>query len=117
VHASGRRLPAHGPAHAVHPLPAPSARIFTPKFGLAYTRFRSKSGGSTDGSGGRIGFQWGIQAALELDIFEPRAARSLDEEWGINHSYLFFELYGVQVNNPIDVGTDLGWVAGLGLEL
>lgn len=91
--------------------------IFTPKIGLGYTRFRSRSGGTTDGRGGSMGLHWGAQIALELDIFEPRAARALDEEWGINHSYVFFELYGSQLNSGLEVGTDFGWVAGLGLQL
>lgn len=91
--------------------------VISPKIGLGYTRFRSESGGSTDGRGGSFGLHWGVQFALELDGFEPRAARALDDQWGINHSYVFFELYGSQANSGLNVGSDLAWVAGLGLQL
>lgn len=58
--------------------------------------------------------RWGAQLALELDIFEPRAARALDEEWGINHSFIFFELYGNVSLGSVDVSA-IAWAAGLGV--
>ncbi|MDH5493208.1 MAG: hypothetical protein OEY14_14740 [Myxococcales bacterium] len=57
-----------------------------------------------------FGLRWGLQLALELDPLEPRAARALDEEWGINHSFLFFELFG----STADLGDPMAWAAGLG---
>ena len=31
---------------------------------------------------------------VELDFINPARARSLDEDWGINHTTLFFEILG-----------------------
>ena len=56
-----------------------------------------------------------MQFALELDFIEPRAARRLDVEWGINHSYLFLELYGSLFGTSIPVRDTFTWSAGLGL--
>ena len=53
--------------------------------------------------------------ALELDFIEPRAARRLDEDWGINHSYLFVELYGSLLGSSIPMRDAFTWSAGLGL--
>ena len=39
----------------------------------------------------------------------------MDEEWGINHSFLFFELFGFEPSGKsLAVGDDLTWTAGLG---
>ncbi|MEY4577076.1 MAG: hypothetical protein RL701_1779, partial [Pseudomonadota bacterium] len=54
------------------------------------------------------------QLALDLDTFEPGGARALDEEWGINHSYVFFE---VQHFFPSAKSLEIGgtsWLLGLG---
>ena len=53
--------------------------------------------------------------AFELDVIEPRAARRLDEDWGINHSYLFLELYGSLFGTSIPMRDTLTWSMGLGL--
>ena len=43
-----------------------------------------------------------------------RAARNLDEEWGINHSFLFFELSWFHpTDDSLPIG-DNSWAAGLG---
>ena len=39
-------------------------------------------------------------------------ARNLDDEWGINHSYLLFELFGSTADFG---GSSLAWTGGLGL--
>jgi hypothetical protein len=68
--------------------------VITGKLGLDTIFWRSRRGGDSQGSGRSLGLRWGVMFALELDFIEPRAARRLDEDWGINHSYLFMELYG-----------------------
>jgi hypothetical protein len=89
---------------------------FTGKFGLDMIHWSASTGENHDGSGLSTGLRWAVQAALELDVFEPRAARALDEEWGINHTMLFFELFGSTAEgNSLPLGTGLAWAAGLGL--
>jgi hypothetical protein len=89
---------------------------FAGKLGLDMVHWSASTGDNDDGSGLSTGLRWAVQAALELDFFEPRAARALDEEWGINHTMLFFELYGSTAEGgSLPVGTGLSWAAGLGL--
>ena len=55
------------------------------------------------------------QLALDLATFEPGGARALDEEWGINHTYLFGEVfYFTPTSKSLDLGTTT-WLLGLGL--
>lgn len=68
------------------------------------------SGGS-GGGGTTFGLRWGAQAALELDFINPRRARALDEEWGINHTYLFVEFFG----SSAQLASRFAWTIGLGL--
>lgn len=91
--------------------------VFTGKAGVDYWRFHSSGGGEGNNfRAGAWGFHWAAQIALELDVFERSAANRLDAEWGINHSYLFFELYGSTARDgSFTVGDSLAWVAGLGL--
>ncbi len=93
--------------------------IFTPKLGLDFGYFQTGTSGVTQADGWSIGVDWGLQLALELDFLEPRAARRLDEEWGINHSEIFFELFGSTMGSFSDrqlpLGSSLAWAAGLGL--
>lgn len=74
--------------------------------------------GITQADGWSVGLRWAAQIALELDFLEPRAARRLDDEWGINHSEIFFELFGSTMgqwsSDMLPVGTGLAWAAGLG---
>lgn len=92
--------------------------VFTGKFGPEVAFWWASTGSRSDKSNFSPGLRWAAQVALELDFLEPRAARSLDEEWGINHTYLFFELYGSSAGkfkstaNP--VGDAFTWAAGLG---
>jgi hypothetical protein len=88
--------------------------IITGKLGYQWTHWSTDSGGRTDGTGWSLGLLWGAQLALDLDFFEPAAARNMDEEWGINHSFLFFELMKFVPNaKSLPIG-DLTWTAGLG---
>ncbi len=67
--------------------------VFLGKLGLDTVFWSTSTGGSGDADGVSLGLRWAVQAALELDFFERSAARTLDEEYGINHSRLFVELY------------------------
>lgn len=89
--------------------------IFTGKAGMDVVPWRSEKGGQSDGSGVSFGFRWALQMALELDFLEPRSARSLDNTWGINHSYLFFELFGSTADTSIALQDSLAFAGGLGL--
>lgn len=91
--------------------------IVTGKVGYTWNHWTASTGGVEDESGVSVGLRWGAQLALDLDFFEPRAARAMDEEWGINHSYAFFELFQY---HPTDSSLELGglqWIAGLGFVL
>jgi hypothetical protein len=89
--------------------------VFTGKLGADFVLWMGEGGEAGDVSNVSYGLRWAAQVALELDWFERRAARSLDDEWGINHSYLFFELYGSTASGPMDVGTAFAWSTGLAL--
>jgi hypothetical protein len=43
------------------------------------------------GRGGTIGWQVSPGLAIRLDQFEPKTARTFDNEIGVNHSYIFIE--------------------------
>ncbi|NOY92180.1 MAG: hypothetical protein GXP55_13370 [Deltaproteobacteria bacterium] len=88
--------------------------IFSGKLGLDTIFFRSRTGGRVDGEGKTFGLRWGLQVALELDFLDMRAARALDEDWGINHSFIFFELYGSTANSTMALG-DRTFAGGLGM--
>jgi hypothetical protein len=92
--------------------------IITPKFGLDMGYYQTGTSGATQQDGWSVGLSYGAQLALELDFLDVRAARRLDEEWGINHSEIFFELYGSTMGSfsdrQIPLGTGLAWAAGLG---
>lgn len=89
--------------------------IVTGKLGYQWARWSTESGGQDDESGWSVGLLWAVQLGLDLDTFDPSAARSMDEEWGINHSFLFFELFGFNPSDDsLDIGDELAWTAGLG---
>jgi len=76
--------------------------------------------GEERGFGGSLGLRLGGGIMLRLDWIEPRAARSMDNEYGINHSYIFFEYYwawidGFGQEGRMNVG-DATWALGLALE-
>lgn len=79
-----------------------------------------------DGKIGR-GSTWGTHFAVGgmflLDALEPSSAMALDNEVGINHSYLFFEWmvsnldgFGAPAGSEMRVGAST-WVAGLAFEM
>lgn len=90
---------------------------FAGKIGYEWAHWDAESGGGDDADGWSQGLLWGGQVALDLDTFEPRQARMLDEEWGINHSFLFFEIFGFEPSrSSLEIG-DVAWTAGLGFVM
>lgn len=87
--------------------------LLTGKLGVDFVLWDEDKGETQSGSGLGIGLRWGVNAALELDFFDRAAARSLDEEWGINHTYLFFEYWGSTAEDDFALG-DQTWSIGLG---
>jgi hypothetical protein len=85
---------------------------FAAKLGYDFVRWTTDTGKSNDANGLNTGFRWGGQAALELDFFDHQAARRLDEEWGINHTFLLFEYFD---SNTKGTG-DATFQFGLGLQ-
>ena len=98
------------------------------KLGLNYTFWRVTDGNGNvpyppeggRGSGGTAGWQGALGASFLLDFIDPDAARNLDMETNINHSYLFFEwnwmeATGLGMSNKLHVG-DNRWVLGLMFE-
>jgi hypothetical protein len=53
--------------------------------------------GNDRGEGGTYGYQFSPGVMLRLDEFEPRVARTFDNEIGVNHSYIFFEFLWAKV--------------------
>lgn len=92
--------------------------VLTPKIGVDFGYWQTGVTGRTQGDGWTIGLHWGAQIALELDFLDPRAAHRLDNAWGINHSEIFFEVYGADIgpfsDHMLPLGTALTWAAGLG---
>jgi hypothetical protein len=66
---------------------------FAGKIGYELVRWKASTGGDKDGDGLNKGLRWGAQAAFELDWFDRGTARRMDEDWGVNHTYLLFEWY------------------------
>jgi hypothetical protein len=88
--------------------------IVTGKLGYGWMHWATNSGDQDKHDGWSVGLAWGVQFALDLDALDAAAARNLDEEWGINHAFLFFELSWF---HPTDDSLPIGdntWAAGLG---
>jgi hypothetical protein len=97
------------------------------KLGLNYTFWQINDGNGDvpyyqggHGSGGTAGWQAAAGMSLMLDIFDPDAARGLDMETGVNHSYVFFEwnhvdASGLGMSKQLHVG-DSRWVLGFMFE-
>lgn len=93
--------------------------VLTGKLGPDFGYYQTGTTGRTDAEGWAYGLRWGAQVGIELDFLEQRAANRLDQEWGINHSLVFFELFGSTLGqmggNALPIGADLAWTAGLQL--
>ncbi len=102
------------------------------KLGLAYTPWWVTNGTgiahdqrtspAADAIGASFGFHMAIGLALSLEIFEPHVQRQFDETAGVNHSYVFFELYNTSMLPTSLAGSPqlnlslLAWNAGIALE-
>jgi hypothetical protein len=88
--------------------------IVTGKLGYEWAHWTTQTGKFAEKSGWSVGLVWGAQLGLDLDTFDRKAARTMDEEWGINHSFLFFELFRFHPSaNSLPLGST-AWAAGLG---
>ncbi len=88
--------------------------IFTGKLGHRWAIWDVDKGEAADAEGVSPGLAWAVQVALDLDFFDRRSARLLDEEWGINHTFLFFEIFGSDTSGDAMPVDDTVWAAGLG---
>jgi hypothetical protein len=92
----------------------PVPLVFTGKIGYN-TVFLKESGGVSESRGRSHGLGWGAQIALELNFINPRRANALDEDWGINSSFFFFEIAGSDANNRAPVGDKFYFTGGVGI--
>jgi hypothetical protein len=96
------------------------------KAGVNWYVWWTRTSGTTDGSGGTPGWQINPGLALRLDQFDKMSARTFDNEVGVNHSFIFFELLIANVDgfggsdnlylSPLNIGRYATWQAGLGVE-
>ena len=78
------------------------------------------TGDTEDAKGGTFGWQVNAGLSVLLDVFEPKAAKNMDQETGINHVYLFFEFTHIDADNfgsdtALSVG-DTTYQGGLAFE-
>jgi hypothetical protein len=66
---------------------------FAGKVGPEWVRWTSDTGTHNDGNGFNAGLRWAAQAAFELDYFDLNTARRMDEDYGVNHTFVLFEFY------------------------
>ncbi len=88
--------------------------------GIAQALSDPKTGGTTGGYGGTFGWVFNPGLAFMLDVLDPSAARTMDGELGINHSYVFAELHYADISgfgaaNKL-VLSDVSWNVGLAFE-
>lgn len=88
--------------------------VFTGKVGYNSVFFNEEVSGQKS-SGRSHGFGWAAQLAVELNFVNRRRANALDEDWGINSSFFFFELAGSDANNRAPVGDKLYFSGGVGI--
>ena len=87
----------------------PVPLVFTGKIGYNTVFFKESVGGA-ESRGRSHGLGWGAQIALELNFINPRRANALDEDWGINSSFFFFEIAGSDANNRAGTEARPRWV-------
>jgi len=88
--------------------------VFSGKIGLSTVIYNEKVGGTKQG-GTSLGLAWAFQFAIELNFINERRANALDEDWGINSSFFFFELAGSEANSRAPVGDKFYFTGGVGL--
>jgi hypothetical protein len=90
----------------------PVPLTFAGKIGYDFVRWVASTGKRDEADGLNKGLRWGVQGAFELDFFDIQAARRMDDEWGINHTFLLFEYY-----ESMTKGTgDRSFSFGLGMQ-
>jgi len=88
--------------------------IVAARVGWGWYHWDTNTGLVNDAAGWSLGPYFSGQLALDLDTFEPGGARALDEEWGINHTYVFGEIsHFLTTSKSLPVG-GTNWTAGLG---
>jgi hypothetical protein len=88
--------------------------LIAARVGWGFSHWDTNTGLINDAEGWSLGPIFAGQLALDLDSFEPGGARALDEEWGINHTYVFAELsHFATTGKSLPVG-GTNWTAGLG---
>jgi len=74
----------------------------------------------TTGYGGTWGWNFSAGMMLLLDFFEPSAARTFDQEAGVNNSYLYADFFMARIDNFGDRNklnlSDYTWTVGLAIE-
>lgn len=79
---------------------------------------RFSSGGKA--RGGTFGYQVNAGLSFQIDMLEPSAAKRMDQESGINHTYIFVEFVHSQVrwarDDRIRLGVPASFMAGLAME-
>ena len=85
--------------------------VFTGKVGYNTVFFKE----DISGDGRSHGFGWAVQIALELNFINQRRANALDQDWGINSSFFFFELAGSDTNNRAPLGDKFYFTGGVGV--
>jgi hypothetical protein len=92
--------------------------------GLAFWRASNTVGTShfqgVAGLGHTFGTQFGLGLGLNLNVFDPYAARNFDESVGVNNTYAYAEwtlsdLTGLAQSDPLRVGGTY-WTFGLAFE-
>ena len=94
------------------------------KAGIGYGLYWSSDVLGTHLEGHTWGTQFALGGMLLLDEFDEHAAVEMDNEWGINNSYIFGEWMMANLNgfgssnngSVMNIGTNT-WVIGLGLEM
>jgi len=92
----------------------PVPLVFTGKVGFNSVFFKETTG-ARKSKGRSHGFGWAAQIAIELNFINERRANALDEDFGINSSFFFFELAGSDANSRAPVGDTLYFTGGVGI--
>jgi len=94
------------------------------KAGLGYGLWRTSNDVMTQGKGHTWGTHFALGGMLLLDAFDQHSAVELDNEWGVNNTYFYFEwmfanLNGLDRSNDpsvMHIGAST-WVMGLAIEM
>jgi hypothetical protein len=88
--------------------------ILAARAGWEWAHWDTNTGARDNATGWSVGPVVSAQVALDLDTFEPGGARALDEEWGINHTFIFGEVFHfAPIGKSLEIGTT-SWLVGLG---